>query len=58
MYKNGGNLPTRAGPEGQQKRHFVRSAFLNGRAQRAACQRRQERESKIPVYQAKYRENP
>ena len=43
---------------GQQKRHLAKGVFLNGRAWRADCQRRQERESKIPVYQAKYRENP
>ena len=31
MYKNGGNFPTELKPHRQQKRHFVRSAFLNGR---------------------------
>ena len=31
MYKNAGNSPTERCSEGQQKRHFVRSAFLNGR---------------------------
>ena len=58
MYKNGGNSPSELKPHRQQKRHLAKGVFLNGRAWRADCQRRQERESKIPVYQAKYRENP
>ena len=56
MYKNGGNIPTIAGLQGQQKSRLCKSGFLNGRAWRADCQRRQERESKIPVYRGKNRE--
>ena len=41
----------------KQKRHLAKGVFLNGLARREGCQKRQERGSKIPVYQAKYREN-
>ena len=40
MDKNQTKTPTREGKIRQQKRHFVRSAFLNGRVRCADSQRR------------------